>query len=86
MKEKNYSVVKRHRWFTILSWLGAIIAVVGYFLDGLLHQILPWVGLVLVIGSVVMRFTMVRCPHCGHLLTEGKAIPVRCPKCDKELN
>ena len=85
MKEKNYNVVTRYRIYTVLSWLGVIVAVVGYFLDGSLHAVLPWVGLFLVIGAIVFRFTMVHCPHCGHLLTESKGIPHNCPKCDKEL-
>ena len=85
MNEKKYSVVKRYWFYNILSWLGVIVAVVGYFLSGALKQILPWVGLLMVIGAIVFRFTMVRCPHCGNLLTESKTIPDKCPKCGEEL-
>lgn len=86
MEKKTYSVVMRYRLFSALSWIGVVIAVVGYFMDGLPKQILPWIGLVTVIIAVVLRFTAVRCPHCGHLLTESKKIPAQCPKCDEELH
>ena len=86
MEKKPYSVVNRHKFFNILSWLGVAIAVIGYFMEGTPKQILPWVGLSLVIVAVVLRFTAVRCPHCGHLLVESKKIPERCPKCDEELH
>ncbi len=86
MEEKSFSVVKRHRIYNIISWLGVIIAVVGYFLGGTGKAVLPWVGLALVVLAVIYRFTQVRCPHCGNHLTEGKSIPARCPECHKELN
>ena len=85
MEEKNFNVVTRHRIYNIGSWLGVIVAVIGYFLEGAPRQILPWVGLGIVILAVIFRFTMIKCPYCGHPLTQSKSLPDRCPQCDKEL-
>lgn len=86
MEEKTYSVKCRQKIYSACSWLGVIVAVIGYFLGGTLKAVLPWVGLVLVALAVVYRFTMVRCPYCGNHLMESKTIPDKCPECHKELN
>lgn len=86
MEEKTFSVVTRYRIYCVLSWAGVIIALAGYFMGGLVKQILPWVGLIMVLFAVIFRFTMIRCPHCGNPLTQSKHIPAECPQCHKELN
>lgn len=86
MEKKPYSVRARHSVYTLISWLGVIVAVVGFFWGAPLKQILPWVGLGVVAVAVVFRVIMVRCPYCGNHLTESKTIPAKCPECHKELN
>ena len=85
MEQKPYSVKLRYKLYNILSWQGVILAVGAYLQGGMLKQILPWIGFAMVVAAVVIRFTMVRCPHCGHGLTESKTIPDQCPKCNQEL-
>ena len=86
MEEQKYSVKTRARIYSALAWAGVIVAVIGYFLTGVPKQILPWVGLAMVVGAVIYRFTMIKCPHCGNMLTESKRIPDHCPECHQELN
>ena len=85
MEEKKFSVVTRKRNYTILSWVGVAVAVLGYFMDGAPHKFLPWVGLGILILAIIFRFTMIKCPYCGHPLTQSKSLPDKCPACDKEL-
>ena len=86
MEEKTFHVKTREKIYIGLGWLGVVVAVAGYFLGGVPKQVLPWVGLAMVIGAVVYRFTMVRCPYCGNHLTESKRVPDKCPECHKELS
>ena len=66
---------------TALAWIGAVIALMAKYVNtGLL-----WVGLALVVAAGIYRYTMIRCPHCGHKLIEGKEAPKKCPSCGEDL-
>lgn len=86
MEKKTYSVKTRYKIYNILAWLGLAIALVGCLLGGEIRTILTWIGIAFVTLAVIYRFTAVRCPHCGHLLTESKTMPDKCPKCQEELD
>ena len=62
-------------------WVGALIALMAKMFG-------PWclvAGLSIAVIAGIYRYTMIRCPRCGHKLIDGKTIPARCPKCDQEL-
>ena len=86
MEEKKFSAKKRYRLYNIMVWLGTILAVAGFFMESRYHALLTWVGFGIVVLSIVFRFTMVRCPHCGDYLAGDKSIPDKCPKCKGEIN
>ena len=62
-------------------WAGALIAV----LSRVLGQWCLWLGIAVLIAAAVCRYSLIRCPHCGHKLVEGNRIPPRCPNCKEEL-
>ena len=64
-----------------LVWAGAILAV----LSRVLGDWSLWVGLSIFVGATLFRYGLLRCPHCGHTLSERKQVPDRCPKCGKDL-
>ena len=66
---------------TGLVWIGAMLAVLTRYID-------TWclyVGLGIVAVGVIYRYTMIRCPHCGYKLIEGKEAPAKCPGCGESL-
>ena len=62
-------------------WIGALIALLSQNLG----TWLLWVGLAIVVVAGVYRFTMIRCPHCGHKLLDGNTVPSKCPNCGDSL-
>lgn len=62
-------------------WLGALLAI----LSRNWGQWCLWLGLAIVVIAALCRYTLIRCPHCGHKLTEGKTLPKFCPNCKGEL-
>ena len=85
MEEKQFSAKKRYQIYNALAWLGVIVAMIGFFLDGTVKTALTWVGFGFVVIAIIFRFTMVKCPYCGNHLTESKTLPDKCPECHKEL-
>ena len=63
-------------------WTGAVVAL----LSKVLGTWCLWVGIGIVAVAAVCRYSLIRCPHCGHKLTEGKTVPKRCPNCQEELH
>ena len=64
-----------------LVWIGAVVALMAKYVNtGLL-----WVGLAFVVAAGIYRYTMIRCPHCGHKLIEGREAPKKCPNCGEDL-
>ena len=62
-------------------WIGALVALLSKMFG-------PWcllAGLGIATVAAVYRYTMIRCPRCGHKLIDGKTIPALCPKCGEEL-
>ena len=62
-------------------WIGAILAVLSRVLG-------DWsllAGLAIFVGATFCRYGLLRCPHCGHALSDRKRLPATCPKCGKEL-
>ena len=62
-------------------WTGAVIAV----LSQTFGSWLLWVGIAITIVAGICRYTLIRCPHCGHALTEGQGVPSKCPHCGESL-
>ncbi len=62
-------------------WVGAILAV----LSRVLGDWSLWVGLAIFVAATFLRYGLLRCPHCGHSLSERKQVPANCPKCGKAL-
>ena len=62
-------------------WAGALLAV----LSKNLGQWCLWLGLAIVVVAALCRYSLIRCPHCGYKLAEGKTIPKCCPNCKEEL-
>lgn len=62
-------------------WVGAILAVLSRVIG-------DWsliAGLAIFVGATFLRYGLLKCPHCGHPLSERKQIPAKCPKCGQEL-
>ena len=62
-------------------WIGALVALMSKFYG-------TWcllLGIAILLAAAVCRYSLIRCPHCGHKLTEGKTVPPRCPNCKGEL-
>lgn len=62
-------------------WVGAILAV----LSRELGSWSLWVGLAIFVAATLLRYGLLRCPHCGHSLSDRKQVPAKCPKCGKAL-
>ena len=62
-------------------WIGALLAL----LSKVAGAWCLWLGLAILVAAALCRFHLIRCPHCGHKLIEGKQIPPRCPNCKEEL-
>lgn len=78
--------------FMILGALCAAVDIVYDFATGVTNQNLPIMiilAFVFFIAGMVIRFTLVKCPHCGDKLLGQKSVPVKCPVCgtlaDKKL-
>ena len=62
-------------------WIGAVVALLSKVFGG-------WcllAGLAIAAAAATYRYTMIRCPRCGHKLIDGKTVPALCPKCGEEL-
>ena len=64
-----------------LVWIGALLALMAKYVG----TWCLWVGLAMVVGAAIYRYTMITCPHCGHKLIEGKEAPKKCPNCGESL-
>ena len=64
-----------------LVWIGALIALMAKYVG----TWCLWVGLAMVVGAAIYRYTMITCPHGGHKLIEGKEAPKKCPNCGESL-
>ena len=65
-----------------LLWAGALIALMSRFYG----QRCLWLGLAILVAAAICRYSLIRCPHCGHKLIEGKRISKCCPNCQEELH
>lgn len=45
-----------------------------------------WIGLILMIGSLLWHSLFVRCPHCGSPFRLRGGIPKHCPECGKYID
>lgn len=45
-----------------------------------------WIGLILVIASILWHVLFVRCPHCGSPFRLRGGIPKHCPECGKYID
>ncbi len=62
-------------------WAGAVLAL----LSRMLGSWCLWAGLAILVVATLFRYGLLRCPHCGHPLSDGKQVPSVCPKCGEEL-
>ena len=70
--------------FMILGCLFAGVDIVYDFATGVQNQNLPIMiilAFVFFVIGVVLRFTFVKCPHCGDNLIGQKSCPYQCPVC-----
>lgn len=63
-------------------WFGALLAI----MSDMLGKWCLWLGMAVVVVAAICRYSLIRCPHCGYKLAEGKTVPPRCPKCGEELH
>ena len=78
---KKSSLNKRLQLCINFTWVGAVIALLSRFLGSWCL----WLGLAILVVATICRLTLIRCPYCGHRLTEGQRIPPCCPSCGGEL-
>ncbi len=62
-------------------WIGALVALMARSFG----QWCLWVGLAIVVVAAICRYTLIRCPHCGHRLSDGQSVPTHCPRCGESL-
>ena len=62
-------------------WFGALLAI----LSRTVGKWCLWLGMAVVVVAAICRYTLIRCPHCGYKLSEGKTVPPRCPHCGEAL-
>ncbi len=70
--------------FIILGCIFAGIDIAYDFATGVTNQNLPIMiilGFVCLLIAVIIRFTLVKCPHCGDRLLGQKSAPYKCPVC-----
>ena len=73
--------------YNVIMALGAICAAADILYDlatGVQNKNLPIMialAAVCFVVGVTLRFTFVKCPHCGDKLIGHKRVPVKCPVC-----
>ena len=65
----------------IFVWIGALLAA----LTGVLGEWSLWLGILIFAAAAFIRFGLLRCPHCGHPLSDRRQIPDNCPMCGGKL-
>lgn len=81
------SLKSRFLVFNILMALGTVCAaadIVYDFATGVQNKNLPVMialAFIFLVVGTVLRFTWVKCPHCGDQLIGHKKVPVKCPVC-----
>lgn len=79
---KKPSLKRQVKLCVSFIWIGAVIAL----LSQTFGQWLLWAGIGIATAAALCRYTLIRCPHCGHKLVDGNTIPAHCPNCGEELN
>lgn len=70
--------------FIILGCLFAGVDIAYDFATGVTNQDLPIMiilAFICLLIGVILRFTLVKCPHCGDRLLGQKNAPYKCPVC-----
>ena len=80
--DKKPSVKKLVQFSVTLVWAGAVVAL----LSRTVGQWCLWVGLGITAIGVIIRYYLVRCPHCGSKITDSNRLPDRCPNCGEKLS
>ena len=89
------SLKTRFLIYNIIMGLGIVCAAADILFDLMQGaQQITWTPMVILAAvffviAMVLRFTFVKCPHCGDNLMGHKKVPVQCPVCgtmsDKKL-
>ena len=79
---KKLSPKKQVQLCVSFVWAGALVAM----LSKALGAWCLWLGLGIVVVAAICRYTLVRCPHCGHKLVDGQTVPRHCPNCGGQLS
>lgn len=81
------SLKSRFTIYNIFMVLGTVCAATDILYDfatGIQNKNLPLMivlAFVFFITGVILRFTFVKCPHCGDKLIGQKTVPAKCPLC-----
>lgn len=62
-------------------WAGAVISL----LSQTFGQWLLWLGIGVTAVAAICRYTLVRCPHCGHPIGDSQGAPFKCSRCGGSL-
>lgn len=73
---KSYSVL--HVGF----WIGFVVAILGLSIK---ISFLVYLGIILVLGSLVQAFIFYKCPNCGKSFNIKGKKPKYCPECSYKL-
>ncbi|MBQ7001010.1 MAG: hypothetical protein IJN67_08215 [Oscillospiraceae bacterium] len=71
---------------TLLLLGGLIVTGIGGKISefGRLH-VVAWIGILLIVLSMLWRFLFIKCPHCGSKLYSVRELPEYCPDCGEKL-
>ncbi len=78
---KKLSLKTQMQLYITMVWIGAVVAL----LSRVLGPLYLWIGISIVVAGTICRYTLIRCPHCGHKFLDGNKLPYRCPNCEGEL-
>ena len=78
---KKFSLKTQLNICVSFVWIGAVLAL----LSKVVGPWCLWLGLAILVVAAACRYSLIRCPHCGHRLIEGNRIPAQCPKCKEAL-
>ena len=67
--------------YTVILIVGGILCAGGTYIQ---NTILTFIGFSCIVGAVIYRLLIYRCPHCGKYLDRSKG--QYCPYCREDVN